>query len=122
MDKQMQYKVRILNHTTEMQPSTKNILLDLVTFLNTRTAEAAKLWWVLTALRGPDNDSNRTKTATTCVIRDAVGLREGVGKPIAVGLGEGVGEPLPVAVTPVAGQTCGTSSAAAKGHTSFRMR
>ena len=84
MDKQMQDKVRILNHTTEMQPSTKNILLDLVTFLNTRTAEAAKLWWVLTALRGPDNDSNRTKTATTCVIRDAVGLREGVGNGASV--------------------------------------
>lgn len=62
-----------------MAPETKARLKDLVDFLNTFSDESKKLWWVLTALRGPDNDNEYQKNATTGVIRHAAGLRGGVG-------------------------------------------
>lgn len=62
-----------------MAPETKARLKDLVDFLNTFSLESKKLWWVLTALRGPDTESERQKSATTSVIRHAAGLREWVG-------------------------------------------
>jgi hypothetical protein len=69
----------MLGKVDTMAPATKARLKDLVDFLNTMTNESKKLWWVLTALRGPDTDSERQKSATTSVIRHAVGLREWVG-------------------------------------------
>lgn len=39
-------------------------------------SEGSKLWCVLTALRGPDNNDDGIKRATTAVIRRKVGIRE----------------------------------------------
>lgn len=70
--------------TEEMKPETRKVLQDVVEFLNTFSPEAKKLWWVLTALRGPDNESVGMKGATTAVIRYAVGLDDEVGNGATV--------------------------------------
>lgn len=51
----------------------------IVMFLNTSNVnQTRKLWAVLTALRGPDNEHVGQKYSTTAVIRHAAGLRPGV--------------------------------------------
>lgn len=47
---------------------------------------ARQLWWVITALRGPDADNTveNLKKATTAVLRHKVGLKQGVGNGATV--------------------------------------
>lgn len=62
----------------------RDVLALLVEYLNVQTTGTKRLWWVLTALRGPDNESSAAKDATTAVIRHAIGLRQGVGNGAVV--------------------------------------
>lgn len=59
--------------------SFRPLLKEIVRFLNVKDVAAAELWWILTALRGPDNSACTAKPATTAVIRYACGLAQGVG-------------------------------------------
>ena len=56
-------------------PTAKSVLDGLVSFLNQKTPETAYVWWILTALRGPDDGSMCLKDETTSRIRHAVGLQ-----------------------------------------------
>ena len=70
---------------TPAVPEWRVELKRIVDFLNTKTPDAKKLWWVLTALRGPDSyNVIEYKGATTAVIRHACGLRQGVGNGATV--------------------------------------
>lgn len=54
------------------QPRTMRDVLDLIdAVLLRRDEESAKLWNVLTALRGPDSGDEALKLATTCHVRQA---------------------------------------------------
>lgn len=83
--------------------SWKKVLRLLVEYLNANTHEGETLdgwmegnndqkclWWVLTALRGPDYNASwnenalRDKESTTAVIRQMIGLRRGVGNGATV--------------------------------------
>lgn len=63
-------------------PEWRQELERIVKFLNRNDVESRKLWWILSALRGPDKDENYdseelpypTKYSTTAVIRNAIGL------------------------------------------------
>jgi hypothetical protein len=59
-----------------MNKAGRTLLRQIVKFLNTdKTGDAGKLWHVLTALRGPDDENKELKAATTAVIRHALGLK-----------------------------------------------
>ena len=58
-----------------MKEAWQQELARIVDFLNNAPEyESKNLWAVLTALRGPDNDGQEQKWATTSVIRHAAGL------------------------------------------------
>ena len=55
----------------------KKLLKRIVSFLNENTDASAQLWAILTALRGPDNNSAGSldrKAETTACLRGAIGL------------------------------------------------
>jgi hypothetical protein len=52
----------------------QDILALVVEFLNEDAEGGKKLWDVLTALRGPDDDYLTKKRSTTSVLRHAIGL------------------------------------------------
>jgi hypothetical protein len=63
-------------HQFQLNKAGRTLLRQIVKFLNTdKTGDAGKLWHVLTALRGPDDESAELKAATTAVIRHAIGLK-----------------------------------------------
>lgn len=67
------------------QEEGKQLLKQLVTFLNLHDRDSKMLWAVLTALRGPDNENEHDlKEETTARIRNAVGLKPGVGNGASV--------------------------------------
>lgn len=56
----------------------RKLLDEIVKFVNQADAEAAEhLWNILTALRGPDDDTFTVKAQTTERIRSIIGLRDG---------------------------------------------
>ena len=59
----------------------RQLLDTIVTVLNGPRTKAKQLWDVLTALRGPDSDSDSSqlKDLTTARIRGAIGLKDGNG-------------------------------------------
>lgn len=69
-----------------MQPFEKE-LQRIARFLNEGGDQAGKLWDVLSALRGPDDEKTRvrgTKFATTAVIRYTMGLKRDAGIPAVI--------------------------------------
>ena len=57
----------------------QQLLKDLVKGLNQDGPNAAALWAILSALRGPDESTNHTKAVTTERIRGAIGIDPRVG-------------------------------------------
>jgi hypothetical protein len=80
----------------------KEVLNEVVKRLNVQDEDSVNLWWVLTALRGPDGRKytfrsderdvsqanvvtlDDVKKATTAVIRHAIGLKDFVGNGATV--------------------------------------
>lgn len=75
-------KKQKIKKTTEKtaEKTAQSILKDIVDFINTAdTYDASNLWFVLSALRGPDDSGNvqgdKLKDFTTARIRSAIGLK-----------------------------------------------
>lgn len=76
-------KTMLRKHAAKKR-SFKPLLKDLVKFLNVNDKAAKDLWWILTALRGPDSHDMTLKAATTCVIRHKLGIKDGTGNGASV--------------------------------------
>lgn len=60
---------------TGEERSAKKMLDQIVKFIQTNDIESSKLWAILTALRGPDNNSKQLKDKTTARLRYAIGFK-----------------------------------------------
>lgn len=54
----------------------RELLDNVVKFLNVHDDDSRKIWNLLTALRGPDSKNDAVKHVTTSRLRGALGLRE----------------------------------------------
>jgi len=75
----------------------EEVVAGVVLFLN-GSRDGKKLWGILTALRGPDDDGLQAKWATTAVIRHAIGLNGYINEDEGYHFTENADEPAFVGV------------------------
>lgn len=63
---------------TSRKKHTVKLIEQIVESLNFQDEESRNLWYVLTALRGPDNEGSALKAETTAKLRRAIGLNASI--------------------------------------------